>query len=64
MEVRAAKDRLEKPGEIDLDSEENFRDPKGDARGRANGMVGRQESSGLRLPGRSRAILRRSGRSR
>jgi hypothetical protein len=28
MTVRAAKDRLEKRGEIYLDSEENFRDPK------------------------------------
>jgi DNA/RNA endonuclease YhcR with UshA esterase domain len=28
MEVRAAKDRLEKRGEIYLDSEENFRDEK------------------------------------
>jgi DNA/RNA endonuclease YhcR with UshA esterase domain len=28
MVVRAAKDRLEKRGEIYLDSEENFRDPK------------------------------------
>jgi DNA/RNA endonuclease YhcR with UshA esterase domain len=28
MEVRAAKDRLEKRGEIYLDSEEDFRDPK------------------------------------
>jgi hypothetical protein len=28
MEVKAAKDRLEKRGEIYLDSEEDFRDPK------------------------------------
>lgn len=28
MEVKAAKDRLEKRGEIDLDAEEDFKDPK------------------------------------